>query len=296
MTMPDFLIIGAEKSGTTVLYHYLKQHPQIYMSPVKEPNFFSFEEGQKPKSAGPARFTTDPITDVEAYQRLFDGVSGEKVIGEASPGYILVSEAPARIRNYIPEVKLIAILRDPVERAYSNYLHACWLGFEPITDFAQALEKEETRIRGGWGGLWRYKQKGFYYGQLRGYFATFDEDQIRIYLYEDFRDDPAGVLQNIFSFLGVGEFIPDTNVRLNVSGVPRNKALHSAVVALNRPLLKKLVPNSLLQKLREPVRNATMAKPPELSPQVRRQLVEVYREDILKLQDLIDRDLSGWLE
>ncbi len=295
MTMPNFLIIGAEKSGTTALYHYLKQHPQIYMSPVKEPDFFAFE-GQKPKSAGPARFTTERITDIDAYQRLFDGVSGEKAIGEASPGYILVPEAPARIRNYIPEVKLIAVLRNPVERAYSNYLHARWLGFEPITDFAQALENEETRIRDGWGGLWRYKQKGFYYGQLRRYFDTFDEGQIRIYLYEDFRDNPVGVLRNIFSFLSVGEFVPATNVRSNVSGVPRNKALHSAVVALNRPLLKKFIPNYLLQKLREPVRNATLAKPPELSPQVRRQLVEVYREDILKLQDLIGRDLSGWLE
>src|SRR5215210_1250841 len=167
MTMPNFLIIGAEKSGTTALYHYLKQHPQVYMSPVKEPGFFSYEEGQKPISAGPARFTSERITDIEAYQRLFRGISDEKAVGEETPAYIANPEAPARIRRYIPDAKLIAILRDPTERAYSNYLHARWLGFEPIPDFARALQEEETRMQNGWGGLWRYKRKGFYFRQLK---------------------------------------------------------------------------------------------------------------------------------
>jgi len=297
MTMPNFLIIGAEKSGTSALYRYLKQHPDIYMSPVKEPGFFSFEEDQKPISAGPAHFTTDLITDIEAYQKLFKGVSGEKAIGEATPGYISNPVAPARIKRYIPNAKLIAILRHPAERAYSNYLHALWLGFEPIPDFARALQEEERRIQDGWGKLWRYKRKGFYYSLLKRYFDMFDRSQIKVYLYEDFRADPFSVLQDIFLFLEVDKtFVPDTTIKSNVSGVPKNKALHSAVIALNRPSIKKLIPSLLVQGLREPIRNLVLSKPPPLSPRVRRQLIEVYQEDILELQNLIDRDLSRWLE
>lgn len=297
MTMPNFLIIGAEKSGTTALYHYLRQHPQIYMSPVKEPGFFSYEEGQKPKRAGPGHFPTEPITDVDAYTRLFGEVSNERAIGEATPTYIANPETPARIRSYIPDAKFIAILRHPAERAYANFLHARWLGFEPIADFPRALQEEETRIQNGWGGLWRYKKKGFYYSQLKRYFDTFDRSRIGVHLYEDFRADPVSLLQEIFLFLEVdATFVPDSTIRTNVSGVPKSRVMHSMVVALNRPTLKQLIPARLVRELREPIRNLILAKPPQMSPEVRRELIEVYREDILELQYLIDRDLSRWLK
>jgi hypothetical protein len=297
MTMPNFLIIGAEKSGTTALYHHLRQHPQIYMSPVKEPNFFTYEEGQKPRRTGPGYFPTEPVTDIDAYRRLFKEVSDETAIGEASASYLANPETPTRIRRYIPDAKLIAILRNPVERAYSNFLHARWLGFEPITDFARALQEEETRIQNGWGGLWRYKTKGFYYSQLKRYFDTFERRQIRVYLYEDFRADPSGILQDIFVFLNVDtSFVPDTTTATNVSGVPKSRVLHSMVIALRRPTLKRWIPDRLIRELREPIRNLILAKPPRLSPEVRSQLIELYREDILRLQDLIGRDLSRWLK
>lgn len=296
MTMPNFLIIGAEKSGTTALYHYLNQHPQIYMSPVKEPNFFSLD-GEKPEDHGPGHLPTGHITDIEAYSKLFRGVTGETAIGEASPAYLYQQKAIERIRLYIPDANLIAILRDPVARAYSNFLHCISLGREPLADFEQALQEEEIRVQNNWRGLWHYKRKGFYYEQLKRYFDLFDKSQIRVYLYEDLNTDPSGTLRDIFHFLGVDEsFIPDTSARLNVSGVPRNKALHSLVTNLNRPAMKKFIPNRALHALREPIRNRVLTKPPQLPPEVRGRLVEVFREDILKLQELIDRDLSKWLE
>lgn len=296
--MPNFLIIGAEKSGTTALYHYLRQHPQIYMSPVKEPRFFSYTEGQKPKRGGPGHFTTEPITDIAAYRRLFDGVSRETAIGEATPNYIVNPEAPARIRRYIPDVKLIAILRNPAERAYSSFLQARWLGVEPITDFARALQEEEARKQNGWaGGWWRYKTKGFYYRQLKRYFDTFGRRQLRVYLYEDFRADPVSILQEIFEFLNVDTtFIPDTTIKTNVSGVPKSRFLHSMVAASRRPAIKRLIPHHLIRGLREPMRNLTLAKPPQLSQELRSQLNAAYEEDILGLEKLIGRDLSRWLE
>lgn len=290
MTMPNFLIIGAQKAGTTALYHYLKQHPQIYMSPVKEPHFFSFEGEEANSSAH--------ITDIDTYRGLFEGVSGETAIGEASPSYIYIPQSCERIRHYVPEAKLIAILRNPAERAYSNFLYALWLGREPLTDFALALRKEEERIQDGWGPFWHYQRKGFYYEQLKPYFERFDRAQIKIHLYEDLNTRAVEVLQDIFSFLGVDRsYIPDVYARVNVSGVPKSKVSHAVVTGINtvNPLFKRLLPTRL-RRVREHIRNKVLDEPPPISAEVREYLVELYREDVLKLQDLIHRDLSGWLE
>jgi hypothetical protein len=296
MPMPNFLVIGAEKCGTTALYHYLRQHPQIYMSPAKETGFFG-AEGKRPGSRAPGHLPTKHINNIDDYRALFRGVSSERAIGEASPYYIYSTRALARIHHYIPSAKLIAILRNPVERAYSNYLHAVWLGREPLTDFTQALSQEEARIQSGWEGLFHYQQKGLYYRQLRRYFDKFDEGQIRVYLQDDLNDDPIHVMKNIFRFLSVDdEFSPDVSVRHNVSGIPKYKVLHTLVTELNRPSLKKLLPVGLVHRLREPIRNRILTKAPQLPLEARRDLIEVYREDIYNLQNLIQRDLSDWLE
>src|SRR3712207_4104321 len=132
MTLPNFLVIGAMKSGTTALYYYLEQHPEIYMSPVKEPNFFSQENA------------ADTVTHIGTYEQLFKGASGKKAIGEASHSYLYEPRAAAEIRRYVPKVKLIAILRNPIDRAYSHFLHMVRSGTEPLDDFAQALREEEA--------------------------------------------------------------------------------------------------------------------------------------------------------
>jgi hypothetical protein len=297
MTMPNFLIIGAMKAGTTALYTYLEQHPQIYMSPVKEPNFFAFE-GEKMNFRAPQDqkgINLTSVVDLGAYRALFCGVTNEKAIGEASHWYLYSPKAPGRIRHHVPEVKLIVVLRDPVERAYSQFLHFVRDGQEPLTDFARALQEERTRIRNNWA-FGRYASRGFYHAQLMRYFDAFDRSQIKIYLYEDFRDDPNGVLRDTFRFLGVDEaFVPEMSVRPNVSGVPNNRALH---VLLTKPeRIKAILRPHLsprLLRFASDLRDRNLAKP-QLAREVRRQMVETYREDILKLQELIDRDLSNWL-
>lgn len=289
VTMPNFLIIGAQKAGTTALYHYLKQHPQVYISPVKEPHFFSFE-GEE--ANGRAH-----ITDINAYRSLFEGVSDETAIGEASPSYIYIPQSSERIRHYVPDAKLIAVLRNPADRAYSNFLYAIWLGREPLTDFALALQKEEERIQNGWGPFWHYQRKGFYYEQLQPYFERFDRAQIKIYLYEDLHTQAAGVLRDIFSFLGVDKsYVPDVSARLNVSGVPKSKISQTVVTGINavNPIFKRVLP-ARLRGVRESIRNKVLDEAPPMPAEAREYLVELYREDVLKLQDLINRDLSGWL-
>jgi len=148
--LPNFLVIGTAKAGTTSLNQYLRQHPQIYMSPHKAPRFFALE-GQPLAFDGPGdrtRFTF--VTERAQYEALFDGVSTERAVGEASPWYLYVEQAPERIKHHVAHARLIGVLRDPVQRAYSNFLHARSEGLEPLDDFAAAMDAESERIDRNW--------------------------------------------------------------------------------------------------------------------------------------------------
>jgi Sulfotransferase family len=170
MTMPNFLIIGAGKAGTSSLYQYLKQHPQIYMSPIKETNFFALE-GQDLNFADPRdRINKYSITKIEDYYAQFEAVSNETAIGEASPLYLYEPKAPEQIQHYIPDVKLIAILRNPVDRAYASFLYLHREQRESLEYFSEALDAEPSRIQNNYPWIWHYKNLGFYAEQLQRYF------------------------------------------------------------------------------------------------------------------------------
>lgn len=299
MTMPNFLIIGAAKSGTTSLYYILKQHPEVFMSPVKEPHFFS-HQGARPAFRGPGDSLTmnrNAITTIKDYRGLFRGVTNEKAIGEASTSYLYTPKAPDRIKQQIPEARLIAMLRNPVDRAYSAFMHLSRDGREPHADFARALEEEQRRIGDNYAPLWQYTKIGMYASQVERYFKTFDRSRIKIYLYDDYKADAGAVVRDMFRFLGVDESYP-VNLRLqhNVSGAPKNRLINSL---LSRPTrLRSALRLVLPQPVRHvalQVRNRNLVKRP-LPPDIRNHLNGVFREDILKLQDLIERDLSVWIK
>lgn len=311
MTMPNFLVIGAAKSGTTSLYYYLNQHPQIYMSRNKEPHFFVFEGG-KPSFHGPRDSTTIHdmlIPDLESYRALFQEVTNEKAIGEASPLYLYYPEAIKRIKRYIPDVRLIVILRNPVERAFSSYTQMVRDSREPCDSFEQSLQEERMRIASGWWPIWHYKAVGYYYAQLKPYIDAFGHDQMRIYLNEDLKNQPIEMLQDIFRFLEIEDsFEPNVTTRYNVSGVYRSKMMQvfhdylygpSTLKSIIRPLYKPFISKRLRERLRiglvTQIRSRYLIKQ-EMQQEIYQQLVDEYREDILKLGDLIQRDLSNWLE
>lgn len=300
MKIPNFLIIGAAKAGTTSLYYYLKQHPDIYMSELKEPHFFSFEgETLRFRRAGnqPDPINQMAITDWASYCALFEGVTTEKRIGEASPSYLHTPKAAAGIKARIPDVKLIAILRHPAERAYSGflgqYLNGVQKGVPYLSNFADAVHSEEKFERENWTPIFFYKKLGFYYEQLQHYYGLFQREQIHICFNEDLQRQPTETLRGIFRFLEIDDtFVPDTSMKAGTSGVPKNQFLYRFLKQKSvKSILKPLIPKGFGQKFEK-----AMLNKPKLSPDMRQELIGVYHDDILKLQDLLQKDLSAWLQ
>ena len=228
--LPNFLIIGAAKAGTSSLYDWLNQHPQIFMSSIKEPNFFALENENLNYDSRSVveEYLAKCITDIETYQKQFQGVSNEIAIGEASPMYLYSSEASKNIYKLIPKANLIVILRNPIERAYSNFLHHIQHNLETTSNFIEGIEQEKQRIENNWWWGFHYINAGFYYLQLKRYYDQFDVNQIKVVLYEDLIQNSLDTLRDIFSFLGVDKnFVPDMSIQQSKSGVPDNKLLHN---------------------------------------------------------------------
>ena len=293
--LPNFLIVGASRSGTTSLYHYLSQHPEVYMSPVKEPRFIT-AQFLKPeqKMARTNDEEKNIVNNFEEYKALFTNVNNEKAIGEASADNLYFYEGAIQyIRKYLGDVKIIIILRNPVEKAYSHYLMY-------VRDFREHLSFEEA-LRAEKGGKdWRhYENVSFYYKQVKAYLENFT--YVKVYLHDDLKKNPLGLARDMYEFLGVDtSFNPDLRVKFNISGVPRNKLLHgllfkkSPVKNIIKLVISYMLPEIKKKRLIEYYRNANLMKP-QMKQETRQYLKSVYKEDVLKLQSLIEKDLKEWL-
>ncbi|MFH1842206.1 MAG: sulfotransferase [bacterium] len=285
LTLPNFFIIGAAKAGTTALYHYLHEHPDVFMSPIKETNYFAYEgEGKQYHYLGPRSRPQFPVTDPAEYQDLFANAGDAAAVGEASPLYLESPVAAARIQAEIPDARIVVSLRNPADRAFSGYLmhvrasRAKW-------DLENAFPTEA-----------HYVQVGFYHARLQRYFDRFPAERIKVLLFEDLRRDSAAVMRELYSFLGVDpSFTPAVAARHNVGGYPRRRFLHGLLSNTGlRNKLEPMTPSWLIRRL-EQLRRRNYQAPPPFPAAVRSRLLETYREDIVRLQELIGRDLSGWL-
>jgi Sulfotransferase family len=296
MTLPNFLIVGAAKSGTTALYRYLRQHPQVFMSPLKEPNYFA-HAGKPPRFGGPRAeiLNRDVIYQRDSYERLFRNVGNQTAIGEASPRYLAVPGTARRIKEEAPRMRLIAILRNPIERAFSSFVMYRRDGLEPAADLLQAIDEEPRRRRENWAFA-VHLDKGFYAAHLREYYQFFSKSQMSVHLYDDFVREPKDMVRDVLEFIEVdSSFVPDMSVQHNPSGIIENpflRYLWTGTHALRRaaPVLPKTV--------RQRVSRFFTSRPlirMSLSDEARNRLAAIYRDDILDLQDLIGRDLSTWL-
>jgi hypothetical protein len=287
-TLPTFLIIGAAKAGTTSVYRWMVAHPEIFMSRPKEPHYFTFAETDYR--------TEGVVTTWDEYVELFRAGGASRATGEASTSYLWSPKAPSRIKAALPRAKLIAVLRQPAERTYSAYLHCVREGGETL-DLASALAAEPVRKATGWPpGLWLLRDGGFYYRQLRRYYDLFARDQILVALHEDLVRDPRTLLREIFRFVGVDEsFEPDVFVSYNPARLHRSSTLERIVSRGRGTRARLLLPPAARNRLRSGLSSLNQMQPAPLDPELRRTLTGEFREDVLKLQELIDRDLSHWL-
>jgi hypothetical protein len=287
--LPNFFLVGANKGGTTSMHRYLREHPEIFMSNHKEPTYFALDGTEPPPIGFGKRF----VTTREVYEALFDAVDGEKVVGESSTAYLRSKLAPGRIHEDIPHAKVMAILRDPSERAWSAYGMYVSKGFEPVHSFEEVVDRELA------GGSRLYVHNGFYSEGLSRWYERFGHDQVRVYLYEDLREDPHRLLREIFEWLDVDPtFTPDVSRRYNETKLPRSRAVKQALEGDSRlkSAIRTIAPKAARHWIKENVQQLNKTKPTGLSPETRRRLVHVFEEDIRKVADLIDRDLSHWLE
>ncbi|MCP4438408.1 MAG: sulfotransferase [Aureispira sp.] len=304
--LPNFLIIGAGKSGTTTLHNVLQQHPEIYMSSIKEPNFFALEGQTKINGYDkddPHGFFHYPwaVTNMEDYQNLFKDAKDEIAIGESSTMYQYMPLVPQRIKQHAPNMKIIGIFRNPADRLYSRYLHLVREDRAPSEKFKDCLNKSS---------IWWQKndliQEGFYYKHMHRYFELFPKNQLKILLYDDFKADPNTFMKDIFTFLDVdSSFEPNLNIHYNISGKIKNKFIDRFIgqksllkkwIGRTSPILLEQLKRSFkVQNLVSKLRSKNLERPP-IDQSVRQQLLqEVYTQDIKAFQDLIQRDLSHWV-
>jgi len=238
--LPNFFIAGAPKSGTTSLYHYLDQHPEIYMSPVKEPNYFAseirlehFSDNLRPRAeqdVAPLRAYLDGplrdkrfgglVTEWSDYLKLFRDAQGHKAIGEASVCYLWSESAARNIRHSIPNARIILVLRNPVEMVFSMYLHTVRSLGKRHT-FREAINMGLEQRGGKIDFMHPFLDMGLYHQQVKRYLETFPDQQIRIYLYQEYETEPVRMLADIFRFLNVDPaFSPDLSKRYLEAGSP----------------------------------------------------------------------------
>jgi hypothetical protein len=298
VTLPNFLLIGAARSGTTALYEYLDQHPDIFVCEPKEPHFFALE-GERLDFRGPGddlMVNERSVTDWTAYRELFAKAGRAKARGEASVSSLYDPRAPARIVERLPDARILCILRNPADRAFSAFMYMRSRMYEPLDDFRAALAAEDRRVRDRWHHIWHYRRMSLYAESIARCFELFGRDRVLVHLHDDFRAEPLRVVRECFEFLGVDpSFVPPARPSALASGVPKNAAWQRLLMAA-RPLRNRflhLVPRRLGQSLKRRLTESNLTRV-SLDPELREELLEGFDDDIRALEGLLGRDLSHW--
>ena len=298
---PNFFILGVPKAGTTSLSSYLNQHPDVFLPKEKEPKalFYRYADGEFQEEAD--QIVGKDRRSMAHYNSLFESAGTAHAVGESS-FYLYSQYALETLQKLTPKAKFIIIFRNPVDRAYSNYLHLRRTGEEPIEDFRVAIAREDARDK-NLRFFMRYRESGLYTRHLKRYFSAFPHEQFYIQLYEHWNADNQRILREIFTFLDVDANVPiDLEQKFQVGSEARLPALGNflhhqpplkqALEKIFQPILPKSVRYGIWTYLRD-----LNSKPaPRIDPQTRAELAAFYREDILELQELIGMDLSAWLE
>lgn len=293
--LPDFLVIGAPKAGTTSLHRSLGRHPGVYVPDNKEPCYFGLDDGQVPAFCGPGddrHVLAVTVSHRSDYEALFAPRQPGQIAGECSTQYLSMPGTATRVAALIPSARIIAILREPASRAYSHWSMKSGLGLEPLS-FAAALDAEEERLAAGWAPCWGYRSEGRYAEQLGSWRAHFPEERIHVCLFDEVLTDRARFLRGVLEFLGVDPDVRDeSDDHLN-----RSKAVRSTRVQhlLRRPevatVARRVMPRRVRQRAVQAIHDANRPTPPAA---VMAELRESYRGEVDALEGMLDRDLGAW--
>jgi hypothetical protein len=281
----DFFIVGAPKAGTTSLYKYLNQHQDVVMSSVKEPNYFSKEELESQD----LYYASKNITDEKDYHSLFQANGEKKKLGEASVSYLFYPKVSKRIFTYNNDAKIIIILRNPVDRAYSHYKMDFRLGFVK-RDFEDLVLNNNQE-----GSLFyqQYIDLGLYHLQVKSYIDEFGSTNVCVMFYEDLKKDRATFVNNIFSFLNLkSDSNINFNLKYNKSKLPSNNFMRYLYsISLVRKTASFLFNERLINFINK---NFFRESNQEIESKVRHKLNQVFLNDIFMLEKLLNKDLSSW--
>lgn len=296
---PNYFIVGAAKCGTTSLHRYLEQHPDIFVTQVKEPHFFGSDLDVKPNRR---------IRREDEYAAMFADAGGAKARGEASSKYLFSTEAAREIKAYSPDAKIIIMLRNPIDMMWSWHGQQLYAAEEDILDFDEALAAQEDRRSGrrippGAQGVneLQYTRIATFSPQVKRFFDVFGRDNVKVIIFDDFAEDTIAVVRDVFRFLGVDDaFAPAIEVHnkgnwLRNPGVKRFLKGHPRIARL----VNRTIPGSLRHKAGDlllKVKGGAVERPQRMKPETRSRLCDEFRPEVQRLSELLGRDLSHWVD
>lgn len=289
---PNFLIVGAAKCGTTSLYRYLNDHPQIFMPEWKELSLFIDDP------FGPLH----RVSTAHRYYTLFSRAGSYPARGEASTAYLYNKAAPKLIRRELGHIRIIIILRDPVAMAYSLYHHEFRKEGETLSSFEKALAAEPRRFSSpafarrcfGWHANYYYFLRGLYASQVKRYLDTFGAERMQIMLFEDLKEAPRSTVQELYRFLGVSaDFVPAMKI-YNKAGELLSMPRFWTDSGLFFKTASYIINGNMARKIPHLLRNLIRPRPHRMRPETAEMLRRRYRSDVEALEAIIGRDLSRW--
>jgi len=299
MRKPDFIIVGAPRSGTTAMYEYLKMHPEIFMSTPKEPYFFGSDLIWRVSGRPPSR---------EQYLALFSDAGNTVRTGEASVLYLYSKNAAIEIKAFSPSAQIIVMLRNPVDMMYSMHNQLLYTFNEDIVDFEEAIKAEEDRKSGLripphciCPQYLYYKDIVKYTEQINRYFNAFGRKNVHIIIFDDFKNETAQIYRDCLCFLRVNDkFKPDSFKVINSNKKVRSKVLYNflhyppQIIRLGKYLFPKLLRQKLLIRFRK-LNTKNISRTP-MDQKLRHHLQEEFKPEVEKLSELLSRDLTYWVK
>lgn len=299
--LPDFFLVGAAKAGTTAVWQWLRQHPEVFLPANKEPSYFCFAGRSASPDAGlfDPDYTSRIAVTLKSYQQLYE-TAGARLKGDVSPVYLSSPESAERIAELCPNAKIVIILRDPVTRAFSQYLHHRRDCIEDLPSFSKAIQAEERRMAKGWSWAHAYTRNGEYLKQVSRYLSLFRRSHILFIRFEDLQDQPEECWRQLCEHIGASRCRFPQNRRVNetraMAGLPTFPEL---VWRIHHPgpvqkWLKGFVPSRLRNSMRKWIFR-TRNPVPELEQSDVMQLVKHYQPELRQLEEATGLDLSKWL-